>query len=112
MLLSAIAFGTLAPANVPAHRLDMFDRSGWPAQIGRHIGEIDARHRFRTATSCTGRTRAKRCRQQHGRYYPEHASLLIAGAKGRPPVLKMIGLIFSHESRTINEEMLPVAEVA
>ena len=112
MLFSAGAFGALAPANVPAHGLDLFDRPGWPAQIGRHVGEIDARHRFRaTAAACAGRIRAKRCRQEDGGDHPEHASLLFAEPKGRPWVLNMIRMIFSHDCRTINEKMFRIAEV-
>ena len=112
MLFSAVAFGALAPANVPAHGLDSLDRPGWPAQIGRHVGEIDARHRFRAAAAtCAGRINAKRCRQQHGRDYLEHTSVLFAQAKGRLRVLNMIRMIFSHDCGTINEKMFCIAEV-
>jgi len=111
MLFSAVAFGALAPANVPAHVLDLFDRPEWPAQIGRHIGEIDARHRFRAAATCAGRIHAKRCRQEDGRGYLEHAFLPYVGPKRRSRVLKMIRMIFSHDCGTINEKMFCIAEV-
>ena len=113
MLFSAVAFGALAPANVPAHVLDLFDRPEWPAQIGRHVGEIDARHRFRAAAAaCAGRIHAKRCRQEDGRGYLEHAFLLFAEPKGRSRVLNMIRIIVSHDCGTINEKMFCIAEVA
>ena len=113
MLFSTVAFGALAPANVPAHGLNLFYRPGRPAQIGRHVGEIDARHRFcAAAATCAGRINAKRCRQQYGRDYLEHASVLFTRAKGRLRVLKMIRVIFSHDFRTINEKMLRIVEVA
>jgi hypothetical protein len=112
MLFSAVALRALAPANVPAHGFDLFDRPGWPAQIGRHVGEIDARHRFRAAAATrAGRINAKRCRQQHGRDYLEHASVLFTRAKGRLRVLNMIRMIFSHDCITINEKIFRITEV-
>jgi hypothetical protein len=83
MLFSAVAFGALAPANVPAHGLDLFDRPGRPAQIGRHVGEINAWHRFRTAASCIGRGGATQSHEKGGRANLQHPSLLTAG-RGDP----------------------------
>jgi hypothetical protein len=112
MLLSAVASRALAPANVPAPGLDLFDRPGRHAQIGRHVSKTDARHRFRTTTACAGRIHAKRCRQEDGRGYLEHAFLLFAEPKGRSRVLNMIKMIFSHDCGTINEKMFRIAEAA
>ena len=111
MLFSAVASEALVEANVTAPGLELFDRPGRPAQIGRHVGITDARHRFRAAAMCAGRIHAKRCRQEDGRGYLEHAFLLFAEPKGRSRVLNMIKMIFSHDCGTINEKMFCIAEV-